>query len=249
MIGAAPPLSTMHLWRVSAARAPTALARMATDRYRLAAVPGLRFWKLLGTGDGRSFDRRDADLRTWVLFAVWHGPEALAAFERTSPVANGWRRLARQRWRADMVPLASRGSWGGANPFEGATPAAWAPPDHATASRWDGPVAALTRARLRWGRMSRFWQAVPPVAAELADAPGLRAGLAIGEAPVGVQGTFSVWDSAQAMHDFAYGRGRAHLDAVRRTAAEGWYAEDLFARFAVLQATAAGPPAGEPAVD
>jgi hypothetical protein len=81
----------------------------------------------------------------------------------------------------------------------------------------------------------RFWRAVPPVSGDLHAGPGLRFALGIGEAPIGLQGTFSVWNSARALNEFAYGRP-AHVAVVRRTAEEGWYAEELFARFAVLSA-------------
>ena len=39
-----------------------------------------------------------------------------------------------------------------------------------------------------------FWASVPPVADALDDSPGLMLRVGIGEAPVGLQGTFSVWD-------------------------------------------------------
>jgi hypothetical protein len=82
-------------------------------------------------------------------------------------------------------------------------------------------------------RAAAFWRAVPAVSAELHRSPGLLAAIGIGEAPLGLQGTFSLWSSAHALRDFAH-RGPAHRDAVRRTAEEGWYAEELFARFAVV---------------
>jgi hypothetical protein len=64
----------------------------------------------------------------------------------------------------------------------------------------------------------------------------LRLAIGIGEAPIGVQGTFSVWESARALQSFAYA-GAAHADAIRRTPVRRWYAEELFARFAVLSAS------------
>ena len=80
-----------------------------------------------------------------------------------------------------------------------------------------------------------FWRAVPPVSADLHDSPGLRLALGIGEAPLGLQGTFSVWDSAAALNSFAYDRA-PHTAVVTRTAQEGWYAEELFARLGLLAA-------------
>ncbi len=62
---------------------------------------------------------------------------------------------------------------------------------------------------------------------------GLRLAVGIGEAPVGLQGTFSLWSDAAALQEFAH-RRPAHTAVVARTATEGWYAEELFARFAVL---------------
>jgi hypothetical protein len=199
-----------------------ALLRMAGDRGLLGRTVGLRFAKLLGTGDGRTFTVRDADRNRWGLLATWDTAADAAAFE-SGRVARGWGRIADERLRVDLRPLASRGRWSGREPF--GTPE----PDRA----YDGPVAALTRARIRAGRMRTFWRAVPPVSADLHAAAGLRLALGVGEAPIGLQGTFSLWDSPVAMTAFAY-RRPAHVAAVRRTAEVGWYSEELFARFAVL---------------
>ncbi len=60
-----------------------------------------------------------------------------------------------------------------------------------------------------------------------------------------MQGTLSVWEDARAMTTFA--RTEAHLRAVRRTAEEDWYAEELFARFSIERAEgvwAGTPPLG-----
>jgi hypothetical protein len=219
-----PPLVTLQLHRVPARRVPAAVARMALDRRHLHRTPGLEFAKLLGTGDGRTFDARDADLRTWGLLAVWSAPEAAGAFT-ASPVARAWDRIAEESWRVDLRPLAAHGRWSGRMPFGGTTAAG--------AAEVVGAVAAITRARLRPARMRAFWRAVPPVNAALQAAPGLLLSIGIGEAPVGLQGTFSLWDSAASLRAFAYGTD-AHRDVITRTISEGWYAEELFARFAVL---------------
>lgn len=216
---------TLHLFTVASRRVPAALARMALDRRRLSSTPGCRFWKLLGTGDGRTFTFRDADPHRWGLLAVWSDAGALVAFERRSPVAAGWRRIAEERWRADLLPVRARGTWSGRQPFH---PLAL----HGGA----GPVAAITRARLSATKARAFWRAVPPVSADLHRARGLRLAVGIGEAPIGLQGTFSLWDDAAALTAYAY-RGAPHRGAIARTATEGWYAEELFARFAVVQTT------------
>ena len=217
---------SLHLWRVRPSRVPAAVLRMGVDRLHLRRVPGLSFWKLLGTGDGRTFTLRDADPLHWGLLGVWESAAALAAFEASRRTASAWRALAEDVWRADLACLRVRGAWAGRQPF---TPQ----PD---VQGWAGPVAAVTRARLVARRARRFWRAVPPVVGSLAAAEGLLLSVGIGEAPVGLQGTFSVWRSADDLSEFAY-RGAAHREVAQRTPLESWYSEELFARFALLGGT------------
>lgn len=208
-----PELVTLHVWRVPRAKVPAALARMSVDRGRARRTPGVRFAKMLGTG--RGFTLRESDPTRWAKLSTWSEPGA-------DPVADSWARLADETLRVDLRPLASTGRWSGREPFGNPTP-----------GRYDGPLAALTRARLVPTRAAAFWRAVPPVHADLQRSPGLRASLAVGEAPVGLQGTFSLWDSAAALRAFAYD-GAAHREAITQTTRVGWYAEELFARFEVL---------------
>jgi hypothetical protein len=217
----APALVTLHLWRVAPRAVPAALLHVAADRRPLRRVPGLRFAKLLGTGKGRTFTPRDADLTRWGLLAAWDDDGAADAFE-LGDVARRWDRIASERWSARLRPLSSRGRWSGREPF-----------GRPSATPWDGPVAAITRARLAPTKAVRFWRASPPVAADLHHAPGLRMALGVGESPIGLQGTFSLWESAEALNAFAYRRPQ-HAAVIERTRAEGWYAEELFARFAVV---------------
>ena len=55
--------------------------------------------------------------------------------------------------------------------------------------------------------------------------------------------TITVWDSSDALNEFAH-RREPHVEAIRRTNTENWYAEELFARFEVLalDGTFAGQP-------
>ncbi len=222
-----PALVTLDVWGVAPRAVPGALARMALDRPLLARAPGARFAKLLGTGDGRTFTVRDADPLRWAVLVAWASEEDALAFESSATV-RAWRRLARERLRVGMTPLTSRGRWGGREPFGGE--------DSRAARSHEGPVASITRARLRPLRAASFWRAVPPVSAELHRVAGLRCALGVGEAPLGYQGTFSLWESTAALRGFAH-RRLAHVDVMDRTPAEGWYAEELFARFAVRSVT------------
>lgn len=217
----------MRLSRVSTRHVGRALARMAQDRRHLTRVDGLQFWKLLGTGDGRTFTARDADVRTWAMFTVWDGIDALHGFEHDSAVVDAWNRISDSYLSVHLRPLRWRGRWSGRDPFVGATAVA-------ADARIDGRVAALTRARIRTTKMRVFRASVPPVADALARTTGLQYRVGIGEAPIARQGTFSMWDSAASLDEFSY-RSEAHRAVIRRTAETGWYAEELFARFAVLE--------------
>jgi hypothetical protein len=211
---------SLHVWRGGL---PGALWHMAVDRARLRKTPGVRFAKLLGTGKG--FGVAEPDLTRWATLTVWDGesePEpVLIGRPFTSQNVNRGTLLL-------LAPLGSRGTWSGRAPFE------TMPPEAAKAH--DGPILVLTRARLRPTQAGAFWRAIGPVARTLPEQPGLLAAFGVGEAPLGFQGTVSVWRSAADIADFAYRRPR-HAAVVARTGQHRWYAEELFARFAVLDVT------------
>jgi hypothetical protein len=209
-------LVTLHVWRVPPRALGAALLRMATEPRRVRSLPGVRFAKLGGTGAGRTFGPADADVTRYAALVVWDGDG------RPDDVDRGWAGIGARSARVHLTPVASRGSWSGVAPFG-------TPEPHRTT----GPVLALTRARLRPSRMLTFWRAVPPVAREVAEAPGLLARFGFGEAPIGWQGTVSLWRDAADLTAFAY-RQPEHRAVIARTPSDRWYAEELFARFAVL---------------
>jgi hypothetical protein len=218
---AGPVEAAVHVFGVPRRSIPRAMLHVGRDTGALRATPGLTFGRILGTGDGRSFTVRGTDLRHWALVTSWRDPEAARAFE-LSPVVRGWSAMSEERLLVRLRPLTSRGRWGGREPFGDPTP-----------YRVTGAVASITRARIAPRSMVRFWRAVPAVARDLATVDGVRLAIGIGEAPVGFQGTFSIWATSAAVTDFAHHRS-PHQVAVRRSGTEHWYAEELFARFEVL---------------
>ena len=205
-----------YFWTIKSRAIPFALLAMAFDRFTLSRSKNVGFYKSLGTGKGETFTPADANSLRWGLIAQVHDIEA---FDQSS-VVKRWRKNSVDEFRAVLEPISSHGKWAGKEPFV------------ATAKDWNGQVAAITRARIKWHQNFRFWSSVPPVTMSLKSAPGLISAIGIGEAPIGLQGTFSLWESAAAIREFAY-KGAAHQKAIADTATYNWYSEELFARFAV----------------
>lgn len=222
--GAAPPpaVVALHVWGTTSV--PRSLLRMGMDRGPVRSLAGCSFAKLLGTGSGHTFTMRDADPHHWALLTCWTDEDGPVRLERSVPGA-AWSAIASEQARFLLRPLSSRGRWSSRRPFGDPSP-----------TRWDGPVASLTRARIKPAQWLRFWRSVPSVAYDANHGGGLLLGLGIGEAPLGLQGTFTVWRDRKVLGDFAYHRS-PHALAVQRTAELGWYAEELFSRFALLEAS------------
>ena len=208
----------VRLWEVSAFQG---FMQMALQRRRLRAIPGVSFAKLLGTGRGETFTPRDADPHTWGVLVALDSEKALEIFNN-SPFISSWGTVP--AFSADLAPIASQGKWAKKEPFIASSSPSMV-----------GRVAAITRARIKPSESLKFWSETPPVTESLRKASGLLGAIGIGEAPIGLQGTFSLWESGADLRAFAYG-SPAHKRAIELTASRNWYSEELFARFHVLRA-------------
>lgn len=218
-----PPPVTLHVWRVPAPRVPAAVVASQLTVHRLRRRRDVTFAKVLGTATAQ-FLPSAVTPRRWAALTCWRAePDDLSPAE----LVTWFDRHCEERASLSLRPLSTRGSWDGQQPFTATGPQ---PADGS------GPVLVLTRSTLRPSRARRFYRAIPAVAAELRSAPGCRVAFGIGEAPVRRQGTVSIWTSAADMTRFAYGSPR-HREAIDATPAQHWYAEELFTRFAVLEAT------------
>jgi len=214
MTAAVTPMVTLHVWRVPARDVAAAVAAGRLAGRRLRRRSDVRFAKVLGTASAR-FVPWAATPRRWAILTCWTASPDLTSF-------GWWDEHCDERAVLSLRTLSVRGTWDGCAPFVADAGA-----------RWDGRIVVLTRATLRPLAAVAFYRAVSPVARELRAAAGCRTAFGVGEAPLLRQGTISIWDSADAMSDFAY-RSPQHRRVVDVTPSRGWYREELFARFALL---------------
>jgi hypothetical protein len=213
-------ITVIYFWQIKKVFLPVAILFMAIHKFALKRLPGVSFVKLLGTGKGESFTPKDADPYRWGALVTIQ-KDNLDNLDK-SKVIIGWQKIAKKEYRAILKPISVHGLWSGKQPFE------------VEKFDWNGKIAAITRARIVWQKNLIFWRAVPPVTISLHQSPGLINAIGIGEAPIGLQGTFSLWESAAQLRDFAY-KGQAHTQAIKATEENKWYSEELFSRFAVVQ--------------
>jgi hypothetical protein len=211
-------VTVIYFWKIKSSNIGFALLRMALDRGALRRIKGVQFAKMLGTGKGETFTPRDADANQWGALIVIDSANLLSLDD--SKLIKRWRAHSLSEVRYLLDPISSQGLWAKKNPFA------------YSSVQTDGEVVAITRARIKWFQNFKFWRAVPPVTTSLHSSPGLITTIGIGEAPIGLQGTFSRWKTGADLRNFAY-KGAAHQGAIAATERYNWYAEELFARFAV----------------
>jgi len=214
-------VTVLYFFNTPTRSLPLAIVSMAIDRGRLRRFKGVSFAKLLGAGKGETFTPRDADINRWGFLVVIN-EDRLAVLDQ-SRIVKKWRRISSSEYRILLDPISSHGKWSKHEPFK-----------VTEGTSADGKIAAITRARIKASHTSRFFSSVPPVTASLHGSAGLITAIGIGEAPIGLQGTFSLWNSAADLRTFAY-KGEAHTKAIADTEKFQWYAEELFARFSVRE--------------
>ncbi len=191
--------------------------QMGFARPALWRAGGLEFWKLCGSGSGEGFTPRP-NTRVWAILAVWSDEAAADRGLARAPFTR-WSRRAEEMWTVRMTAISSRGSWSRRAPFR-------------CADVSGGPIAVLTRGTIRPSALTKFWQREPAISEVIGRDPNVLFKIGIGEVPWRNQVTFSIWPDAAAMERFAH-RG-PHAAAIRAVRKNGWFAEELYARFSVI---------------
>lgn len=201
-----------------------AFSQMQFARRPLGAIPQIGFHKLLGSGTREGF-HPFPNFSVYAILATWPSVAVGQAAIAESPVYQRYRAHAVEDWTVHLSATQCRGQWSGEAAFD-VLPG---PP----ASQQDS-LAVLTRASVKLPHVISFWRRVPDISATIRDQPSLLFKIGLGEVPWLHQVTFSIWRDCQAMEAFAY-RG-FHADAVAQVRAQGWFSEELFARFRVVNA-------------
>lgn len=198
-----------------------ALKQMKKAHRQLSELEHLHFYKLLGSGSGNGFSIWP-DFSVYALLCAW--PSYLAARK----AVNNFHVFLNMHTRADrqmtvfLQAIRAKGTWDQRQPFR-----------VCAETSADEPIAVITRASIARNKLFSFWKQVPTVSRKLQKVKGMAFSKGIGELPIMEQATFSIWQSRNAMTDYAY-RGKKHREMIKKTHQLNWYNEELFAEFKIL---------------
>lgn len=188
----------------------------------LSKTEGMEFYKLMGSG--KDFGLNMPDWSVYALLQVWENREAADQFFEKSDLIKKYREHTSEVCTIYMKTLKAHGKWSNQMPFR---------PSEIDNSK-QLPIAVITRATIRTRRLIDFWKYVPTSQKHIFNAPGLIFTKGVGEMPVKQMATFSIWENAEAVNNFAY-KSREHAKAIKLTRKLDWYSEELFARFQPIE--------------
>lgn len=200
-----------------------AFTQMGRARFSLPNIPGIGFFKLLGTGSRVGFTPIP-NIDVNAILATWESHDAAQEGIARGLTYRHWRDNADESWTVYMAPSSARGLWSGQAPFEVCAEPAEGP---------QGPVAALTRATVKLPVATQFWREVPDISQVIGQDPNVLFKIGMGEVPLLQQVTFSIWPDTKTMANFARKDG-PHATAIRHVREGDWFKEELYARFRIL---------------
>ena len=214
-------ITTLTLFRFTNFRARVwAFGQMRFAHAAMGSIKGLQFYKLLGSGRDLGFSPFP-DWSVYAMLGVWDDEESAEVFFERASVFQQYKANSAEHWTVFMKPLSTKGLWSGKNPFV----------QSSVIDRNNGLIAVITRATIKPTQLLKFWRYVPTSQRPIQKGcPGLIYTKGIGEAPLVQMATFSIWESLDALKNFAY-NSPEHKEAIKRTHQIDWYKEEMFARF------------------
>lgn len=214
---------TISFYRFGSLRSRVwAFAMMGLARRQMSRIPGIGFWKLFGSGSNEGFTPKP-NVSVYAVLATWPDRQTAERSLQQSVIFARYRQQSTENWTIFMKAEAARGRWSGQTPFS------------TTNQSQNGPLAVMTRATLRPRNLARFWRRVPNISQVIGQDPNVVFKIGIGEVPWLQQVTFSIWPSLEHMNNFA--RKGHHARAIQAVRMEGWFKEELYARFTLIADT------------
>ena len=195
-----------------------AFKQMQLGLIQLKNVPGLSFYKILGSGAKNGFSAIP-NFGTYVLLCIWESESHADFFFTENNFFKEYKERSSEHMTVYMHSAEVHGTWDERQPFQKNAELAM-----------DKPIIVLTRARIRFRKLLSFWSRVGSVSQSLENYEGLVLSIGVGEWPLIQQATLSIWNTQKEMMDYAY-KNPKHREVVTLTRKLNWYKEEMFARF------------------
>lgn len=220
-------LTTLSIFQYKKRSIPFAIFSMLIFRFPLRRNKNIGFYKLMGSGKHGTFSKTP-DWQQWAILTV-DKREKINFCKNDcikslygSFIAKWTTRFHCNTQTYLLSPIEGHGLWDKKNIF-GTLP---------SKSNYEGRIAVLTRATIRLSKLKKFWTNVNAVSQQMRQAKGFITSYGIGEIPWIKQATFSIWESKEAMKNFAY-QTHQHKNVIQKTRQQNWYSEEMFVRFII----------------
>tara|TARA_Y200000002_G_C22664877_1_gene657521 strand:+ start:517 stop:1206 length:690 start_codon:yes stop_codon:yes gene_type:complete len=192
------------------------LFQLAFGRFFMRKIPGLNFFKLLGSGKNGGFSLKPG-LNRQGLFCCFKSEKFAKNFLKNSMLVKKYRSAAKEFFSVELKSYSSRGAWS-----ENII-------NESTTEPTSGPIASLTRASIKINKAKKFWSLAPASEISLHSYKGCLLSAGLGEAPILRQATFSIWNDPGSLNSYA--RTGAHSIAIKMANQEKFFSESMFVRF------------------
>lgn len=192
------------------------LSRYVVGRFALRHIPGLEFFKVLGSGFGGGFSTKPS-LHKQGLFCLFESEIHAKQFRQNSALVQSYIKHSREFFAITLNAFSTRGTWANMQL------------DVTSEAPVSGPIASLTRASIKPLKANAFWKNAQPAEVSINQSEGVLLSAGLGEAPYFRQATFTIWEDETALN--AYAQQGAHLAAIKAAYGQHYFSESMFTRF------------------
>jgi spheroidene monooxygenase len=192
------------------------LSRYVIGRFSLYNIPGLQFFKVLGSGFEGGFSTKPS-LHKQGLFCVFDSEHHAKQFRVHSKLVQAYMNHSREFFAVSLNAFSTRGSWANTQL------------DITAKAPVSGPIASLTRASIKPLKANAFWRKAQPAEVSINQSEGVILSAGLGEAPYLRQATFTIWEDETALNTYA--QQGAHLAAIKAAYGQQYFSESMFTRF------------------